>query len=107
MVQRKIFHIDPATSIFAMDSKTSDSPSIESSPVNNHIFATTYEDHMHPPCTGQWYLMSAHNIYLGSLLRSIKYITLRGDQVVNLCDFHNDLSIAISAAVKTNIDFFL
>ena len=103
--QHEIFELDPATSGFTMDRKTPDSPSIEASPGKYHIFAATHEDHLHPPFTGQWDLTSTHNIDLGSLLRFLKYITLCGDQVINLCDFHNDLSIALSTSSKNNIEF--
>ena len=52
----------------------------------------------------KWYLTSTHNIDLGYFLRSLKYLTLRGDQVVNLHDSHNDLSIKLSESTNTKIE---
>ena len=50
-------------------------------------------------------MTSVQNIESGSFSCYLKYITLCGDQVVNIHDFHNDLSIKISAADNTNIEF--
>ena len=58
MVQHEIIELYPASSIFKMDSKTSDSQLIEASPGTNHIFATIHVDHLHPPFIGQWYSYS-------------------------------------------------
>ena len=104
MFQHEILGLAPAISRFTIYSKTTESPSIEISPGKIQLFATTHEDHMHPPCTGQWDLTSEHNIDLGSLLYSLKSLTLRGDQFFNLCNLHNDLSIALSESANTNIE---
>ena len=104
MVQREIFDLAPATSRFKMDRKTTNSQSIEASPGKIYLFTTTHEDHLHPPCTGQWDLTSAQNIDLGSLLRSLKSFTLRGYQVFNLRKFHNDISVALSSSTNNNIE---
>ena len=104
MVQSEIFEIDPTTSGFTMDNKIPDSTSIEASPGTNRLFETTYEYHLHSPCTSQWYLTSTHNIDLVWLSLFLKSFTLRGDQVINLRNFHNNLSIALSEAANTNIE---
>ena len=65
---------------------------------------TTHEDYLHPPLNGWWYLPPVHNTDLGSFLCYLKYLTLRGDQVVNLCYLCNDLSITLSAHASTNIE---
>ena len=65
---------------------------------------TTHEDHLHPPLNGQWDLTYTQNIESGSFLCSLKYLTLRGDQVVNIHYLHNDLSIKLSTAANTNIE---
>ena len=84
MVQYDFFELDTATYRFIMDSKTPDSPSIEASPGTNHIFVTTHADHLHTPQTRKWDFTSTNNIDLGSFSLSLKYLTLRGDQVFNL-----------------------
>ena len=50
------------------------------------------------------YLAYTQNFYLEYFSCSIKYITLCGDQVLNIRDLHNDLSILLSAAMKSNIE---
>ena len=104
MVQRESFDVSPATYRFTIYSKTPDSSSIEASPGTHHIFVITHEDHLHPPCTGKLSLTSAHKIDPVSLSCSLKYLTLHEEQVANLHVFHNDISITLSAAAKTNIE---
>ena len=104
MVQRESVDLAPDTNRLTMDRKTPDSTSIEASHVTNNIFVKTHEDHLYPPFTIQWALISAQNIDLGSFLCSLKSLTLRGDQVVNLCKFHHYLSIALSAYSNKNIE---
>ena len=101
---RDLFYMAPAIYRFNMGIKYPNSPPIESSPVTNNLFVTTHEDHQHPPFTGQLYLICAHNIDLGSLSRSLKYLTLHGGQVFNLHNFHNDLSIALISYTKIDIE---
>ena len=104
MVWRESVELTTATPRFTLDRKNTDSPSIEASPGTNHFFVTTHKYHMNPPFTFPWDLTSAQNIDLVSLSRYLKYLTLRGDQVVNLHDFHNDVSIALSSSENTNIE---
>ena len=73
--------------------------------MTNNIFVTTHEENPSPPCTDQWDLISVQNIGIGSFLRPLKYTNLCEYQVVKLYDFHNDLSITLSASVHTNIEF--
>ena len=48
--------------------------------------------------------MYAKNTDLGSLSRSLKSLTLCGEQVVKLHDIHNGISIELSAAENTIIE---
>ena len=94
MVHHEIFDPASATSIFTMGRKTPDSPILEASKGTNYLFATTHEDHLHPPCTVQWDLTASKNIVLISLLCSLKYLTLWGNQVViHYISATNDISI--------------
>ena len=103
MFQSEIFYLSPDTSIFTMNIKYLYSLSIKSSPNKEQHFLTTHEDHPHPPCTGQWYLKSAHKIEIVSLPPSLKYIRIYVDRVFNLQEFHNELSIALRMAENINI----
>ena len=67
-----------------MDRKNRDSPSIEESSEKNNIFTKPHEDDLHPPFTDKLDLKYAHNIDLGSLFRSLRYLPIHGDKVVNL-----------------------
>ena len=78
---------------------------MEASSATINIFVTTHEDHMHQSLNDQWNLTSVQNIESGSFSCYLKYITLCGDQVVNLNDFHDDISITISIATNKNIEF--
>ena len=84
MVHQENYDVDSDKSRFVMNRKSPNSLSIEVSFGKNHIFATTHEDHPQQPFAFQSYLTSTQNIDLGSLLLSLKSLTRRGDQYVNL-----------------------
>ena len=102
MVKCESFSLAPET---MLTKSTENLPVLAPPTETNNLFVKNLQDHPHLTCTGQQALTSPSKPDIGSFLRLIQTITLCGCQVFNLRYFQNDLSISLSAALKTNIEF--
>ena len=99
ILQWKSFSLSPET----MATKSPENlPALGTPPGTNNLFIKTHQYHTNQFWTSQWGISSIQKFDNDLLLHSLQSINLCGNQVINFRYFHNDLSISLSAAAKTN-----